>query len=190
MRRAISLSLTVTFMLHFEFKKSSRKCCESDKEFKPGDGFYSALLECDGGQSERRDYSTDQWEGPPEDCIGWWKSRVPELGKGRVYWAPKKILIAYFEHSQTSEQTADIAFVTGLLLMQKKILTQLDSDLGGSTLELHCRSSNTTYSLAVVEISPERLAAIQQQLAERLFVDQPLANDMEGEESSGEVNSE
>ena len=74
--------------------------------------------------------------------------------------------------------------------MQKKILTQLDSGLGGSTLELHCRSSNTTYPLAVVEISPERLAAIQQELAERLFVDQPLADDMEGEESSGEVNSE
>ena len=74
--------------------------------------------------------------------------------------------------------------------MQKKILTQLDSDMGEATLDLHCRSSNTTYSLAVVEISPKRLAAIQQELAEKLFVDQPMAGDMEGEESSGEVNSE
>ena len=177
-------------MLNFEFKKSSRKCYQSDKEFKPGDGFYSTLLECEGGQTERRDYASDQWEGPPENCIGWWKSSVPELGKGRVYWAPKKVLIAYFEHLQTSEQTGDIAFVTGLLLMQKKILTQLDSELGEPTLELHCRSTNTTYPLSVVDISPERLAAIQQELAEKLFVDQPFSGDIESEEANGEVNSE
>ena len=177
-------------MLHFEFKKSSRKCYASEREFKPGDGFYSALLECEDGQSERRDFSIDQWDGPPDDCIGWWKSSVPELGKGKVYWAPKRVLIAYFEHLQTSEQTADLAFVTGLLLMQKKMLTQLDSEFGESTLELHCRSSNTTYSLAVVDISSERLAAIQQELAEKLFVDQPLSDDVEGDEVSGEVNSE
>ena len=177
-------------MLHFEFKKSSRKCYASEREFKPGDGFYSALLEREDGQSERRDFSIDQWDGPPDDCIGWWKSSVPELGKGKVYWAPKRVLIAYFEHLQTSEQTADLAFVTGLLLMQKKMLTQLDSEHGESTLELHCRSSNTTYSLAVVDISPERLAAIQQELAEKLFVDQPISDDVEGDEVSGEVNSE
>jgi hypothetical protein len=177
-------------MLNFEFKKSSRKCYQSDKEFKPGDGFYSTLLECEGGQTERRDYASDQWEGPPENCIGWWKSSVPELGKGRVYWAPKKVLIAYFEHLQTSEQTGDIAFVTGLLLMQKKILTQLDSELGEPTLKLHCRSTNTTYPLSVVEISPERLAAIQEELAEKLFVDQPFSDDTESEEANGEVNLE
>ncbi len=115
---------------------------------------------------------------------------MPELGKGRVYWAPKRVLIAYFEHLQTSEQTADLAFVTGLLLLQKKILTQLDSELGESTLELYCRSSNTTYPLSVVDISPERLAAIQQELAEKLFVDQPVSDDAESEEASVEVNSD
>ena len=81
-------------MLKFDFKKSSRKCFESEREFQPGEEFYSALFECDDGSTERRDFSSDHWDGPTDETIGWWKSRVPELGKGRVYWAPKKVLLS------------------------------------------------------------------------------------------------
>ena len=163
-------------MLHFDFKKSSRKCYLSEREFQPGEEFFSALLYCDDGSTERRDYSVDQWPGPPEDCIGWWKSSVPELGKGRVYWAPKKVLLAYFEHVQSSTQTADIAFVTGLLLAQKKILAIVDSD-DEENLVLHCRFSKNTYTLPVTDVTPQRLGEIQAELSERLFMDQPVLDD-------------
>lgn len=171
-------------MLDFDFKKSSRKCYESEREFQPGEAFFSALLECDDGSSERRDFSVDHWSGPPKECIGWWKSSVPELGKRRVYWAPKKVLLAYFEHVQTSPKTVDIAFVTGLLLAQKKILTIVDAD-DEVSLVLHCRSSNTTYTVPVADVAPARLAEIQNELSDRLFMDQPVADDGSGEESTG-----
>ena len=169
-------------MLNFDFKKSSRKCFQSEREFQPGEDFFSVLLECDDGSTERRDYSVDHWNGPPDDCIGWWKCRVPELGKGRVYWAPKKVLLAYFEHVSSSPQTADIAFVTGLLLVQKKILSLVDDDSDPENMVLFSRSSKTNYKLPVTDVSPQRLSEIQDELSERLFMDQPVSDDFEEEE--------
>lgn len=174
-------------MLNFDFKKSSRKCFKSEREFQPGDVFFSTLIDGDDGSTERRDYSVENWGGPSKDCIGWWKSSVPELGKGRVYWAPKNVLLAYFEHVQTSPQTVDIAFVTGLLLAQKKILSIVDADGDDANLVLHCRSSRVTYTVPVADVSPQRLNEIQDELSERLFMDQPFPDDFEGEESEGDV---
>jgi len=163
----------IRVMLNFDFKKSSRKCCVSDREFQPGEELYSALIECDDGATERRDYSVENWPGPQENHIGWWKSRVPELGKGRVFWAPKQVLLAYFEHVHAQPESADIAFVTSLLLIQKKILTMEADGEDDSRMRLRDRNTKTLYDVPVVDIEPERLTAIQNELSERLFMDQP-----------------
>lgn len=166
-------------MLSFDFKKSSRKCYQSDREFQPGEDFFSALIECDDGSAERRDYSSEHWQGPPEETIGWWKCTVPELGKGRVYWAPKKVLLAYFEHVQQNSSLADIAFVTGLLLVQRKILILVDEDSDTQNMVLRNRSEKTTYEIPVVDISPSRLIQIQDELSEKLFMDQPDSDEFD-----------
>jgi hypothetical protein len=160
-------------MLNFDFKKSSRKCFVCDREFQPGEELYSVLVERDDGTTERRDYSVENWPGPQEDHIGWWKSRVPEIGKGRIFWAPKAVLLSYFEHVHGQAASADIAFVTALLLLQKKILTlEADGD-DDSTMRVRDRNTNTLFEVNVVEIEPGRLTEIQNELSERLFMDQP-----------------
>ncbi len=169
-------------MFNFDFKKSSRRCHLGEREFQPGEEFYSVLIEGDDGSTERRDFSVEHWKGPPEGCIGWWKSSVPDVGKGRIYWAPRTVLLAYFEHVQTSPQTVDIAFVTGLLLAQRKILSIIDTG-DDTNLVLHCRSSKKSYTVPVAEVSTQRLDEIQAELSERLFMDQPVTDDDEGDGS-------
>jgi hypothetical protein len=159
-------------MLNFDFKKSSRKCFESDREFQPSEVFYSALVEVDDS-TERRDYGDEHWEGPPDGCIGWWKSRVPEKKEGKVYWAPKNVLLAYFQHVHADANSADVAYVTALLLVQKKILSIGDSE-DASILLVHDRQAKETFEVNVPEISPKRLTEIQTELSERLFMDQPI----------------
>ena len=168
-------------MLNFDFKKSSRKCCQSEREFQPGEEFFSALVESDDGTTQRQDYGADHWDGPPKNCIGWWKSRVPDLGKGRVYWAPKHVLLAYFEHVQTNSQSADVAFVMALLLAQKKILMIVDDGGDDSRVVLRNKATKATYEVSVVDISPDRLVEIQNELSEHLFMDQPISDDSEAE---------
>ena len=159
-------------MAKFDFKKGSRKCHESERQFEPGDEYYSVLIESDKGSPERRDFSAELWKGPPESCIGWWRCQIPELGEGRVYWAPRNVLVAYFKHVLNDSSTTDIAYVTALLLSQKRILRVLDNRGDETILRLR-DNEKQTYNVPVPEIPPHRLVEIQDELSERLFMDQP-----------------
>ncbi len=167
-------------MQNFEFKRPTRKCSVADRALLPGEKFYSALIEVDG-QLERADYCEENWQGPPEDCLGWWTSKIPELSKGRVYWAPNDILLAYFEHAINQPAEPDTAYLTALLLVRKKILRLLETrdDQEPQVLILKHMKSKEVYEVPVVEIEPNRILEIQQTLNERLFTDQApsAAND-------------
>jgi len=76
-------------MQNFDIKRNARRCCQTDKPFRPGDCFYSELVETEDGQLERKDYAADQWSGMAENAIGWWKQTVPQLESGKIYWAPE-----------------------------------------------------------------------------------------------------
>jgi len=169
-------------MVNFDFKKSSRKCFETGQAFKPGQEFVSVLIELPDGGTERRDYALEVWSGPPDDCIGWWKCCVPELGKGKVYWAPKSVLLAYFDYVRESPATTDTAFVTALLLSQKRILKLEDNGGDETIIRLKDLSTKTVFEVAVVDIEPKRLGEIQDELSERLFMDQPSDPDTEFED--------
>ncbi|MEL7497973.1 MAG: hypothetical protein AAFN77_10210 [Planctomycetota bacterium] len=168
-------------MLNFDFKKSSRKCYEDDKDFSPGDVFYSALVELDDGDIERRDFCRDHWNEPGEDCVGWWKARVPETGKGKIYWAPRNVLLSFFNHVLENPETQDVAYVTALVLVQKKILV-IDDEPDRSFMRLRNRLDKTDYDVPVCDIEGDRLVRIQAELAERLFMDEPI-DETENEEA-------
>ena len=161
-------------MLNFDFKRSSRQCSKTNRPLQPGESFYSALIDNDG-VTERMDCCVESWDSPPENCIGWWMSKVPELGKGKVYWAPRHVMLSYFEFVNGQPNEADTAYVTALLLLQKKYLTLEESpEEGGSQLlYLKNRKDNQTYQVSVVDLPPARLVEIQDELAERLFMDEP-----------------
>ncbi len=160
-------------MLNFEIKKSTRKCNESGRDFEPGEVFFSALIENEDGTTSRQDFSADAWNEPPEHCIGWWKSQVPETDKGKIFWAPRQVMLAYFQHVLEQPASQDIAFVTALLLIQKKHLALVD-DGETDSMTVRDRSSKDSYSVPIIEIEGPRLAEIQAMLSEQLFMDEPI----------------
>jgi len=165
-------------MLNFEIKKSTRKCAESGRDFEPGEVFFSALIENEDGTTSREDYAAEAWEETPEHCIGWWKSKVPETGKGKIYWAPRKVMLAYFEHVLNQPASEDIAFVTALLLIQKKYLAMVD-DGETNSMTVRDRASKESYSVPIIEVEGSRLADIQTLLSEQLFMDEPIDDSLE-----------
>ena len=160
-------------MSNFDFKKSNRKCSVTGRDFETGEEYISALLQSEG-EMLRVDFSADQWGEPPETCLGWWKSRVPDLDKGRVYWAPRNVLLAYFEHIVEQSGNEDIQYVMGLLLVRKRILRLIDSlqDDTGQWIVLNDASQKKNYELTVPDLTAEQLSAIQAELEEKLFTDQ------------------
>jgi hypothetical protein len=163
-------------MLNFQIKKSMRKCSQTGRDFEPGEVFVSALIENDDGSTARTDFGLDQWEEPPEHCIGWWKSQVPEAGKGKIYWAPRNVMLAFFKHVLNQPTHHDVAYVTALLLIQKKFLTMVD-DGKTESMTVRDRSDNESYDVRAVDIAADRLTQIQELLAEQLFMDEPLEDD-------------
>ena len=159
-------------MHNFDFKRSSRRCSISGREFGVGEQYISVLVD-DRGDMVRRDLAMDQWNGPPENCIGWWKSTVPDLAKGRVYWAPRDVLISFFTKLVEQGDAPEKIYLLAILLIQKKFLKLLDTTQTsqGELMELQDNANRERFEIAVVEINPARVEEIQAEFAEKLFTD-------------------
>lgn len=167
-------------MQNFDIKRNARRCCQTDKAFRPGDCFYSELVETEDGQLTRKDYAADQWSGMTEGAIGWWKQTVPKLESGKIYWAPDEVLLSYFRSLMQLPQQAEAAFVMALLMVQKRLLTLNDSVLEDETkLVLRERKSGELFEVKQQNIAPERIKELEAQLCENLFSDQPFVEDDE-----------
>ena len=174
----------MTTMSNFEISRTNRKCSVTHRELERGEEFISALVD-DDGQFKRRDFSIESWQ-EPDNCIGWWKCRIPDLQSGKVYWAPRDVLMAYFEKLLSRPDRLDFAFVMSLVLVQKRILKLLDTDQSTDppTLTLRHHQSKRTFRLPEANVSPERIALIQQELAEQLFTDHAPDEDVDSDEET------
>ena len=157
-------------MIDFEIQRCSRRCFATDRELKSGETCYSAIV-AEGGAVLRRDYSAEAWQGPPEGAIGWWKSTVVDPNQGRISWAPNDVMLNYFERLSDDPAAEDARYVLALLMVRRRIArveaTEKDA-AGRDMLVLYCPRNELQYHVAEVMPTPERAAAIQQQLAELL----------------------
>ncbi len=167
-------ALRMTAMTEFDFKRFSRQCSATGQPIERGTDFYSVLLEQEDGTLARQDISGAAWQGPPENCVGWWRSRLPALEKGRVYWAPNEVLLTVFQHANTTPGQEDIAYVMALLLVRKRILQWKETVQreGRPWMRMHDARQNTDLEVAEVPLTPRRISEIQAELAEKLFTDE------------------
>ena len=162
-------------MIDYDVRRSQKRCSVTDRVFEAGEKYLSALVETEDGY-ERIDFASDQWQGPPDACIGWWHCRVPETSKGRVYWAPNDVLLAYFEDLYEKQNHPLTLFVMGIVLARRKILKmgQNEKDEYNQPLMvLESADKSKSYKIPMMDPDPGKVTSIQQSLAEQLFTDQP-----------------
>lgn len=100
-------------------------------------------------------------------------------------------MLAWFDHIQNQPDSSDVAFVTALLLVQKKLLTLRDDGGDESRLYLQSRTNKTTWEIPVVNITPDRLIVIQEELSDRLFTDEPISQDSQsGDDENASIEEE
>ena len=161
-------------MMDFQIKRSGRRCHATERELSAGEEFVSELV-AERGEVNRYDYCLDAWQGPSGESIGWWRARVPRNDGGKVYWAPRDVLVSYFETIQGNEPLQSTAYVMALVLIRKRILQLVDSEGEGASevLELRYPREKKTWKVPVVELTDSQIREIQQELSEQLFMDQP-----------------
>ncbi len=163
-------------MFEYEIKRFNRRCSKTDHEFKPGDVYYSALIEADD-HFVRMNFAASAWDGPPAGAIGWWRCQVAALSPNRAYWAPVQVLLDYFGKLAECPEKHELYYLMALVLLRKKILQLVESKYnadGFAEMVLHATRVKRDFTVRVCDPPRERLEQLQNELCEQLFTDQPI----------------
>jgi hypothetical protein len=158
-------------MLDFDIQRCTRKCFASERELRPGETYYSALVQ-QGADIERRDYAADAWTEPPEGTIGWWKSQMPGAGTKKMHWAPNDVMLHYFEQLADVTEKQDVRYVLALLMIRRRVVRQEAEETdeqGREVLVLFCPRNEQEYRTVVAMPAAERVQEIQNELAQLLY---------------------
>jgi hypothetical protein len=148
-------------------------CAETGREFVPGETYFSALI-VQGGETVRRDYSAEAWQGPPEGTLGWWKSQLPEPNARKLHWAPNDVMLHYFEQLEAAADKQDVRYILTLLMIRRRVLRLEPSEpaaTGGEELVVYCPRTENEYRVPVATPDPRRVDEIQEELAQLLQTD-------------------
>jgi len=153
----------------FEVQRCTRRCAETDRKLEAGEVLFS-VLEVEGADIVRKDYSCDAWKGPPEDAFAWWKSKIPEPNGKQTKLAPNEVLLNLLDQLSEQPHNVDMRYVLTLLLIRRRLL-RLENLANDSTETLHvyCPRRDESYEVPVVTPSDTRIEEIQQHLGELLF---------------------
>jgi hypothetical protein len=155
----------------FDVQRCTRRCAASDRELKPGEAFYSALVS-EGANVVRYDYAEDAWPGAPEGTLGWWKSQMPDPDAHKLHWAPNDVMLHYFDELANEPSKEDTRYVLALLMLRRRLLrleeTAVD-DEGREIMTMYCAKKEAEYQVAVTDPDGDRIAQIQEELAKLLF---------------------
>lgn len=165
-------------LLDFDIQRCTRRCAATDRPLEPGEACYS-ILEVQGAEIVRKDFSQEAWSGPPEKAFGWWKSRIPEPTAKKIKLAPNDVLLELFDQLAEQPGRTDMRYVLALLLVRRRVMrveppsqwSHQTTESHVETMAVYCPKREATYELPVVTPCGERIEEIQQQLSELLIAD-------------------
>lgn len=180
-------------LFDFEIQRCTRRCATTERTMEPGEACYS-VLEVQGADIVRRDYSQAAWTGPPAAAFGWWKSQIPEPSAKRIKLAPNDVLVQLFEQLTDRPDSDDMRYVLALLLVRRRVfrleapVVQFGKPSTTTDVEIvtmFCPKRETTYEVSVVTPTDQRVDEIQQQLGELLIAGAEPAEEVEETGSQG-----
>ena len=158
--------------MDYEIHRCTRRCAATNRELAEGETVYS-LVRLEGAELKREDFSAEAWTGPPEDALGWWRSRIPTRSETKARLAPNDVLLKLFRDLEDMPDKQDMRYVLALLLVRRRILRMDEVDQAAVAHELHlvCPRDETQYAVNVVELDERRIDEIQNELHGLLYAE-------------------
>jgi hypothetical protein len=154
-------------MTEYQIQPHTRRCALTGRELRPGECFYTALLE-EGERFLRRDYSAEAWQGPPAGAIGFWSGRVPPPDQARRPRIDDDLLMDCFMRLEGQDDPSRVSFryVIALLLLRRKWFKFEGGHSEGGREVLRMRSARTREVHDVVNpgLSDEEMALVQDEV--------------------------
>ncbi|HBE68056.1 MAG TPA: hypothetical protein DDW52_07885 [Planctomycetaceae bacterium] len=156
---------------------------------KPSEVYFSVIIPQAEGVA-RVDVSAQNWKEPPDDAIGWWKSRMPQAGPKKLRPAPTGVLLDTLGELVEMPGQEALAYFLGLLLVRRGVLVEesdtvlsvgapdqtsepseeeQDTDL---TLLLVCKADGRQWSVPICEPAAGEILAIEERLNDLLFTEE------------------
>lgn len=168
--------------MDFEVQRCTRRCASSQRELAAGEPFYSVLRAEAAATGPavvvRYDYAEDAWNGPPQDCVGWWKSRMPAKEEQKGKLAPNDVLLRLFQQLEDQADKDDMRYVLALLLVRRRVLQledekrdEVDDASEEDVMSLYCPRDESTYRVRAATPDDDRVEEIQNELTRLLFAD-------------------
>ena len=157
----------------YKVSRCTRECFKLKRPLREGETYYSVILESDEDY-ERRDYSAEAWEGPPEGAVGHWKCRVPTSDEKKLVLAPKEVLIGLLREMENFSDKAKTRYLLALTLMRKRVLrpAQPDPEVEqANVLRVEVIDDGSVIEVPSCEISRSETDDLLEQLNELLYCD-------------------
>jgi hypothetical protein len=157
-------------MTDYQIQPNTRRCAGSGRELKPGESYFSVLLD-EAGKFVRRDFSKEAWPGPPPGALGFWQGKVA-AGKPRRLPIDDDLLLDCFGRleDQTEPSKLSFRYVLALLLMRRKRFKLEDSRTEGGLEVMTFRCARTGERHRVIDpgLSDSELESVQEDVFQAL----------------------
>jgi hypothetical protein len=159
----------------FSIGRCSRRCAVSGKPLEPGEWYISAVIG-DGDDVVRKDISAAHWNEPPENTIGWWRSRMPTAQTKKLRPAPNGVLLDTLTELLDRPGKESLAYLLALLLCRRRVLqdeAEAPEPEGDSHVwNVTCPGDGRQWSVPVAVPTADVVEAIQTELNSLLFTEE------------------
>jgi hypothetical protein len=154
-------------MTEYQIQPNTRRCAITGRDLRPGETYYTALLEA-AGQFVRQDYSAEAWTGLPPGAFSFWSGRVPSETESRKPKVDDDLLLECFERleGQTEPSRVSFRYVVALLLMRRKRLKFEEAKTEGEqeVLLLRCVRTGAKHQVVNPGLTAEEMTAVQEEV--------------------------
>ncbi len=157
--------------MDYQIQPNSRRCAATGRELKPGERYFTALLEEDR-QFVRRDFSNEAWQGPPSGAFSFWMGRVPTSTEKIKPRFDDDLLEDCFNRleGQTDPKRVNFRYVLALLLLRRRRFRYETSVMrdGREVMTLRCLRTNTKHEVTNPRLNEDEMAQAQDEVFEVL----------------------
>ena len=161
----------------YSISKCTRRCSKSGRQLEPGEKYVSVIVP-EGDTVARLDVAADQWQGPDEGVIGWWRSRMPDAATTRLRPAPNGVLLDTLSELLERPGKEALSYLLALLLLRRRVLSEeavLDGELSDEPQthwNLICPADGRQRNVPIVVPRTDALMELQTELNGLLFTEE------------------
>ncbi len=153
--------------MDYQIQPLTRCCAITGRELKPGERFYSALIEEDH-QLLRKDFSPEAWQGAPAGAFSFWMGKVPPPQENTKPKFDDELLEACFHRldGETDPGKQNFRYVVALLLVRRKRL-KIDGALvrdGVDLLKVRPPKGSEVYEVVNPRLSDDEMQQVQDEV--------------------------